>query len=62
MPDITMCTSEHCQYRNKCYRIRARPDEFQSWVNFEYTCNENSGFCDFISYIKKSEVTLRNEI
>ena len=27
MPDITMCTSKHCQYRNKCYRIRARPDE-----------------------------------
>lgn len=53
MPDITMCTSKHCQYRNKCYRIRARPDEFQSWVNFEYTCNENSGFCDFISYIKR---------
>lgn len=27
MPDITMCTSRHYQYRNKCYRVRARPDE-----------------------------------
>ena len=48
MSDITMCTSENCKYINKCYRARAKPEKHQSWSNFEYTCNENSGFEDFI--------------
>ena len=46
--DITMCTSESCTYRDECYRVRAKPSEYQSWSNFEYTCNENSGFEDFM--------------
>ena len=46
--DITMCTSENCEMRDKCYRVRAKPVEYQSWSNFEYRCNEKSGFCDFI--------------
>ena len=48
--DITMCTSENCEMREKCYRVRAKPSEYQSWSNFEYTCNEDSGFEDFIKY------------
>ena len=47
--DITMCANEVCPMREECYRVRAKPSEYQSWSNFEYTCNENSGFCDFIS-------------
>ena len=46
--DITMCTSENCPYRDECYRVRAKPGKYQSWSNFEYVCNENSGFDDFI--------------
>ena len=49
IPDITMCSSETCSEREKCYRAMAKPSEYQSWSNFEYTCNENSGFEDFIS-------------
>ena len=60
--DITMYTSENCPYKDKCYMTKAKPSIFQSWSNFEYTCNENSGFEDFIQYVKKSDVTLRNEI
>ena len=46
--DITMCSSEVCPMREECYRVRAKPSEYQSWSNFEYRCNEKSGFCDFI--------------
>ena len=46
--DITMCTSEACTERKRCYRSMAKPSEYQSWSNFEYTCNEDSGFDDFI--------------
>ena len=46
--DIAMCTSENCPYKDKCYRVVAKPVEDQSWSNFEYTCNENNGFEDFI--------------
>lgn len=42
--DITMCSSVNCPERNSCYRSRANPSEFQSYSNFEYTCNENNGF------------------
>ena len=48
IPDITMCTSETCAEREKCYRAMAKSSEYQSWSNFEYKCNENSGFEDFI--------------
>ena len=51
MADITMCTSGNCTVRDSCYRAQAKPDQFQSWSNFEYTCNENSGFCDDIKMI-----------
>ena len=48
--DITMCTSESCPYRYESYRVRAKQSIYQSWSNFDYTCNENSGFEDFIKY------------
>lgn len=50
MADITMRTSENCPIRDSCYRMQAEPSQFQSWSNFEYTCNENSGFDDYIKY------------
>ena len=53
--DITMCTSINCPERDNCYRAQAKADEQQIWCNFEYTCNENSGFCDFITMKQKSE-------
>lgn len=53
MPDITMCYSKDCPERNNCYRACAKPSEFQSWSNFEYTCNEENGFKDFIKCYKK---------
>lgn len=49
MADITMCSSEYCPVKDQCYRVTAKPNKFaQSWANFEYTCNENSEFNDFV--------------
>lgn len=48
MPDISMCVSENCPMKDMCYRVQAKPSTYQSWSNFEYSCNENSGFCDYI--------------
>lgn len=50
MPDITMCFSENCPMKEKCYRATANPDPFyQSYTDFSsYTCNEESGYEDFI--------------
>ena len=48
MPDITMCSSEQCPMKNKCYRTTAKSSKHQSWSNFEYTCHENNGYEDFI--------------
>lgn len=47
--DATMCSSENCPIRNECSRnITNRNEESQNWNNFEYTCNEDSGFEDFV--------------
>ena len=35
MPDITLCVNNKCPLRNKCYRYRAYPDEWQSFCRFE---------------------------
>ena len=48
MADMTMCTSKNCPMREKCYRIMAKASKFQSWSNFEYTCNKIAVFEDFI--------------
>lgn len=48
MPDISMCSSDNCPMKDKCYRSTATASKYQSWSNFEYTCNENSGYADFI--------------
>lgn len=55
---MTMCTSTGCQMREECYRTYSGSDDSQDYFNYEYTCNENSGFCDFISakiYFRKRE-------
>ena len=36
--------------KEKCYRAKAKASEYQSWSNFEYVCNENNGFEEFIKY------------
>lgn len=48
MPDITMCSSKNCPLKDKCYRSTATASKYQSWSNFEYTCNKNSGYEDFV--------------
>lgn len=48
MSDITMCSSINCPMRATCYRSKAKASNYQSWYNFEYTCNEVSEFPDYI--------------
>lgn len=52
---ITMCSSQNCPMRDECYRVQAKIDEYQDWNNFEYTCNENSGFDNFIRTTKEDD-------
>ena len=49
MADITKCSSETCPMKNTCYRTTAQNDKLQSWSNFEYTCNEETGFDSYIA-------------
>ena len=50
MPDITMCLNEECPECLNCYRYIVKPDKTQSYSDFGYTCNGESGFEDFIKY------------
>jgi hypothetical protein len=33
MPDISMCTNRECPSHKDCYRFRAIPDEWQSFMS-----------------------------
>lgn len=52
---ITMCSSQNCPMKDMCYRVQAKVDDYQDWNNFEYTCNENSGFDNFIRTTKEDD-------
>ena len=41
MPDITMCKSEKCKKRKQCYRAMAKPDQLQSYSDFECDCESH---------------------
>ena len=56
-----MCSSDNCPMKDKCYRSTATASKYQSWSNFEYTCNENSGYADFI-LDKRMEKRKENKI
>lgn len=57
MAHITMCSSLKCPKYDECYRAQAKVNMYgQSWSNFEYTCNESSGFDEFIPINDKKNV------
>ena len=58
MADFTMCASERCPVRGTCYRQKAKASENQSWCNFEYTCNENNGFIDYMALTVKENINI----
>lgn len=35
MPDISMCLNEECLSRNLCYRYKAEPSDYQSYIDFQ---------------------------
>ena len=51
--EITMCASQNCPKKDTCYRVQAKPGDYQSWSNFEYVCNEENGFCDYMFEVKQ---------
>ena len=62
MADITMCSSPNCPQYDFCYRAQAPINmEGQSWANFEYTCNESNGFCEFIPQKMSDNLTKSNK-
>jgi hypothetical protein len=50
MPDITMCASNDCPRKLKCYRHEAKPGRWQSMAGF-YNPDER---CDFFIPIDES--------
>ena len=62
MADITMCSSKYCPMRATCYRSRAQASKYQSWYDFEYTCNEYNGFPDYIKMEHESSKTVYKQV
>ena len=48
MAIIIMCTSNSCPVKENCYRYEKNPIIIQPCFNYEYDCNEETGFVNFI--------------
>ena len=46
---MTTCTGTECPMRQECYKAISDNDKSQDRFNYEYGCNEYSGFGDFVS-------------
>jgi hypothetical protein len=49
MPDIAMCQYSNCPKSNECYRFRAIPDSWQSYMEFKNICKETNNHQWFYS-------------
>jgi len=48
MPDISMCRSERCPIKKKCYRYTATPSDFrQSYSNFSPDASPEMEGCSY---------------
>ena len=45
MVDITMCDNKECTIKDKCYRAKATPSDYQSWSTFN--AGSKSYYCNF---------------
>ena len=45
MVDITMCTQKLCPNATHCYRVQAKPSEWQSIMAFYYSVGVNGVVC-----------------
>ena len=46
--DITMCMTENCPMKDKCYRYTAIPERIQSYSLFGPVCCDNGNYDYFI--------------
>lgn len=53
MPDISMCVNQDCLVKERCYRFRAIPSDYQSIAFF--TPNDN-GLCSYFWNITNERV------
>lgn len=53
MPDISMCVNQDCLVKERCYRYRAIPSEYQSIAFFS---PDNNGMCDYYWSITNQRV------
>lgn len=44
MADISMCKYEQCPKKDTCYRYKAEPDHYQSYMEFQNICNEKNNY------------------
>jgi hypothetical protein len=72
MPDITMCYGINCHLKEKCYRYKATPTDWQCYftespIKKDGTCSYLVGFGNLMKkkitkYNKKQIVTNSNEL
>jgi len=58
MPDISMCDNISCPSKEKCYRFKAVPNEYQSYSNFKPEENEDK--CEYFLKINKKQEDDKN--
>lgn len=50
MADISMCDNPNCEIADMCFRHKATPDEYQSYIMVEKTVDTDDD-CDMFWYV-----------
>ena len=57
MPDITMCNGGDCPLKETCYRYKAKPSEFQSYLA-EIPYNAGATMCEYFCDMSPRDTSL----
>lgn len=53
MPDISMCSGENCPLKEKCYRHKAKPSDYQTY--FLNPPVKEDGTCEYFWKIEEHD-------
>ena len=57
MPDISMCFSSECKIKEKCYRFKAIPSDYNQSYSTFYKQNSNNDLkCEYFMAIENRKI------
>jgi len=60
MPDVAMCKPVYCPLKDTCYRYKAKPDQYQSYIG-ETPYSDKTQSCDYYWKMASQDESTKNK-